>query len=84
MNMFNSEKILKNLPCGATKSQVLEMYPRESEAYLKKLMQSIQIENNPQLPETMIKNRKRLNRKEVEVLVDVLGIPRGYENKFND
>lgn len=83
ITMFNSEhKELKKLPCGATKSQILQMYPRESDTYMRKLMQSIQIENNPQLPEKMIKNRKRLNRKEVKILIEVLGTPKGYQNTF--
>lgn len=87
--MFTSEKVekpasLKRLPCGATKKQIFEMFPMESETYLRKLMQTIQVENNPHLSPEAAKNRQRLTRKELEKVIDVTGVPRGYENKFKD
>ncbi len=78
------KKSLKLLPCGATKAQVFEMYPYESDKYLRNLMQSIQIENNPQMIENSAKKRKRLTRKELEKVIDIMGTPRGYENKFKE
>ena len=78
------KKELKLLPCGATKSQVFEMYPTESDKYLRTLMQSIQIENNPHIPESYAKKRQRLTRKELEKVIDVMGTPRGYENRFKN
>ena len=82
--MIKNEKpsTLKLLPCGARKSTIVEMYPREPESYLRKLMHSIQIETNPHLSEKAARNRKRLSRREMEKLVEVLGEPRGYQNKF--
>ncbi len=84
--MINREKnpTLKLLPCGARKSQIVQMYPREPEGYLRKLIHSIQVETNPHLSVEAAKNRKRLSRRELEKLVDVLGVPRGYQNKFMD
>lgn len=84
--MINREKnpTQKLLPCGARKSQIVQMYPREPEGYLRKLIHSIQIETNPHLSVEAAKNRKRLSRRELEKLVDVLGVPKGYQNKFMD
>jgi hypothetical protein len=78
------KKVLKLLPCGATKAQIFEMYPYESDKYLRKLMQSIQVENNPHIPEEFAKKRQRLTRKELEKVIDVMGTPRGYENRYKD
>lgn len=81
--MLSKEKSpLKLLPCGATKQRIAEMYPREPETYLRKLMQSIQIETNPHLNEADARNRKRLTRRELEKLIDVLGTPKGYSGEF--
>lgn len=81
--MFNKEKsTLKLLPCGTRKSKISEMYPREPENYMRKLIHSIQVETNPHLSEEAAKNRKRITRREMEKLVDVLGTPKGYQNKF--
>lgn len=82
--MLEKTKPLKLLPHGATKSQIFAMYPTESDSYLRTLMQSIQIENNPHIPADKAKNRQRLSRKEFEMVIEVMGVPRGYENKFND
>ncbi len=82
--MIKNEKSsdLKLLPCGTRKSTIVEMYPREPEGYLRKLIHSIQIETNPHLTEIAAKSRKRLTRREMEKLIDVLGTPKGYENRF--
>lgn len=82
--MLEKTPLLKKLPCGATKAQVFDMYPTESDSYLRKLMQGIQVENNPHLPEEKARNRQRLNRKELEKVIDVMGVPRGYENSFKE
>lgn len=81
--MVNHENSsLKLLPCGTTKQKIVELYPREPEGYLRKLIQSIQIETNPHLSEAAARNRKRLSRRELEKLIDVLGTPKGYSGKF--
>lgn len=81
--MINHEKSsLKLLPCGTKKSKILEMWPLEPDNYLRKLIHSIQIETNPHLTELAAKSRKRLTRREMEKLIDVLGTPKGYQNRF--
>lgn len=82
--MIKNEKSsnLKFLPCGTRKSTIVEMYPREPEGYLRKLIHSIQVETNPHLSEKAAKNRKRVSRREMEKLIDVVGVPKGYQNKF--
>ena len=82
--MIRNEKSsnLKLLPCGASKQKIAEMYPREPDAYLRKLIHSIQIETNPHLSEEAARNRKRLSRRELEKLIDVLGLPKGYSGNF--
>lgn len=77
--MINREKnpTQKLLPCGARKSQIVQMYPREPEGYLRKLIHSIQVETNPHLSIEAAKNRKRLSRREIEKLIDVVGLPKG-------
>ncbi|QED37996.1 hypothetical protein FK178_09770 [Antarcticibacterium arcticum] len=82
--MIKNEKspTLKLLPCGARKSTIVEMYPREPEAYLRKLIHSIQIETNQHLSPLAAKNRKRLSRRELEKLIEVVGLPKGYCNNF--
>ena len=82
--MFPEKKTKKLLPCGSTKAKIFQMYPSESDKYLRNLIHSIQVENNPHLPEAKVKNRQRLSRKEVEQIVDVMGAPKGYENRFDD
>ena len=47
-------------------------------------MQSIQVENNPHIPEEFAKKRQRLTRKELEKVIDVMGTPRGYDNRYKD
>jgi len=79
-SMQNNE--LKLIPSGITKHQVCQMYPKESESYLRQLCQHIQIENNPHLPERVAKLRHKFSRKETEKLIEVLGTPSGYQNKF--
>ena len=69
---------LKKLPCGATKKQIFEMYPKESDSYLRELCQHIQITNNPHIDEKKAKHRQKLSRKEFLQLVDTLGTPNGY------
>ena len=82
--MIKNEKFstLKLLPCGARKSQIVQMYPREPEGYLRKLIHSIQVETNPHLSVNAAKNRKRISRRELEKLIDVLGLPKGYSSKY--
>ena len=83
--MLNKEtSSLKLLPCGATKQRIAELYPREPESYLRKLMQSIQVDTNPHLSKEAAKNRKRLTRRELEKLIHVLGLPKGYSNQYRD
>lgn len=84
--MLNKEtSSLKLLPCGAFKSKIFQMWPREPEKYMKRLIHSIQIETNPHLSEKEAVHRKRLSRREIEKLVEVLGAPKGYhKNQFSE
>ena len=82
--MFPEKKTKKLLPCGARKSKIFRMYPTISDDYLRGLMQSIQIDNNQHLPEEKARKLHSLNRKELGILVEIMGPPRGYIDKFED
>ena len=82
--MFQEKTTLKLLPCGAKKSLIFKMYPRESEKSLRELIQAIQIEVRTYLTPEKARLRQTLNRREIEKIIEHMGTPRGYQNKFND
>lgn len=80
--MLNENPQLKLLPCGAKKQKVAEMYPREPDDTLRDWIHTIQMVNNPHLSEKKVKNKKHLSRKDLKDLVEALGPPKGYSDKF--
>jgi len=78
--MQNNE--LKLIPCGISKQLVCQWYPNETEKFLRELCQGIQIKNNPHLSEEKASRRHNLNRNETILIIEVMGVPSGYQNKF--
>jgi len=80
--MLNEKPPLKLLPCGAKKQKIAQMYAKVPDVTLRGWIHTIQIINNPHVSEKKIKNKKYLTRKDLEDLIDAVGLPSGYSDKF--
>ncbi len=81
--MLNNEKQLKKLPCGATKRQIFKMYPKESDAKVRRNMHHALRDCNPHEPENKIIRGHRLSFKEFQRFIEFMGVPPGYTEEYN-
>lgn len=74
---------LKPLPFGAKKSQVFKMYPRTPERIIRSTIHHAQLEINPKnLPEEELIKSHWVNQKVLKRIIEIEGIPAGYEADF--
>lgn len=80
--IMTEQKALKLLPCGATKKEVFKMYPKMPDSKIRKTIHYCQEACNPHLSEKEIKHSQWLSRNVIKRIVEIEGVPAGYENRF--
>ena len=78
------EKTIKKklLPAGASKSTIRDIYVGVSKAEVTRAMHIICVKHNPEVSITTSINKPDLTQKELELLVDRIGTPKGYLAEF--
>lgn len=72
----------KLLPCGAFKREIYAMYPKTPDSVIRDAIFEAQKAIYPDKDEKKLKNGQWLRRNVVEKIIELEGVPAGYQNKF--
>ncbi|MDX1784076.1 MAG: hypothetical protein R3361_07955, partial [Aequorivita vladivostokensis] len=72
----------KLLPCGAWKREIFAMYPKAPDSVIRDAIFEAQSICYPNKDAKKLKNGQWLSREVVQKIIDLEGVPAGYQNKF--
>jgi hypothetical protein len=82
MGKSNPTSDKKLLPSGAPKQLIRELYIKNNQSELTKVMHRVCIKQNPHYSIKFAKGKQDLTQKELSLVVEEIGPPAGYLEEF--